>query len=346
MDMTIWKPVPTSQLNVYNATASHPMQSSTWGDIRASMGIEVIRRGEFKGKKMIQGYQMTIHRIPHTPFSIGYIPKSQLPDASLLQDVRSIASQKKCIFIKYEPHVLYTEEHRNSLISLSLVPSAHPLFTPYTFILDLTRDEQTLLREMHPKARYNIRLAKKHLVTVTENNSLSGFEQYWKLMEETTQRQKFSAHTRNYHETVFRMTQLSTSDIASHLLIATYTPTEGADPLPLTAWMLFGHKNALYYPYGASTQQFRHTMSSSLVMWEAIQLGKRLKYTTFDLWGALSSTPDKHDPWFGFHQFKERFGAQHIRLIGSFDDVLMPRAYQVYGIAHTIRQFLLRNLKI
>src|SRR6185437_2162609 len=81
-----------------------------------------------------------------------------------------------------------------------LLKAAHPLFTKFTFILPLTETEDELLASMHPKARYNIKVAKKHNVIVTEDNSDKAFEGYWRLTEETTRRQKFYAHTKQYHQ--------------------------------------------------------------------------------------------------------------------------------------------------
>ena len=75
--------------------------------------------------------------------------------------------------------------------NLGLIPAAHPLFTKYTFILDLTKSEEELLKNMHPKTRYNIRVAEKKGVKVIEDNSDKAFEEYLKLTKETTQQTKF-----------------------------------------------------------------------------------------------------------------------------------------------------------
>ena len=39
---------------------------------------------------------------------------------------------------------------------------------------------------------------------------------------------------------------------------------------------MFVYKNTLYYPYGASTNLYKETMASNLMMWEAIKFGKKL----------------------------------------------------------------------
>ena len=216
--------------------------------------------------------------------------------------------------------------------------AAHPLFTKYTLQLDLTKSEDELLSAMHPKARYNIKVAQKHGVVVTEENTKKGFNRYWELTEETTTRQGFFAHTKNYHMTQWETLPhtVEKDTLSSHLLFASY------ETKPLTAWIVFIFKDMLYYPYGASSQEHREVQHSTLMMWEAIRFGKKHHIKTFDMWGAAAPGTPESDPWFGFTQFKERFGPTRVEFIGSFDLVIRPTLYQGYKIADKLRWLLLK----
>ena len=86
-------------------------------------------------------------------------------------------------------------------------------------------------------------------------------------------------------------------------------------------------------------------MPSNLLMWEAIKFGKKLGLKNFDMWGALGNTPDKNDPWYGFHRFKEGYGPKLIEFIGSFDLVINPFLYEIYKIIDKIRWTLLKIKK-
>ena len=63
------------------------------------------------------------------------------------------------------------------------------------------------------------------------------------------------------------------------------------------------------------------------------------------MWGAMGENPDKNDPWFGFHRFKEGYGATHIEFVGSYDLVINPALYQLYKVADKFRWGFLKLKK-
>ena len=113
--------------------------------------------------------------------------------------MEKIGSDNNCVYIQLEPNIL-KKDWSVDTDQLTLVNSFHPLFTKYTFVLDLTKSEDELLKNMHSKTRYNIKVAQKHGVQIIEDNSVEAFEKYWNIMQETTKRQKFYAHTKKYHQ--------------------------------------------------------------------------------------------------------------------------------------------------
>ncbi|MDP2585566.1 MAG: peptidoglycan bridge formation glycyltransferase FemA/FemB family protein [Candidatus Levybacteria bacterium] len=310
----------------------HPLQSTEWGDFRKKTGIKVVQ---------IDGIQMTIHKIPYTPWTIGYIPKGPLPTPEIISKLKQVGKQEKCILIQLEPNIT-TENLKFKIENLGLHPAAHPLFTKYTLLLDLTKSEEELLKGMRPKTRYNIRVAIKHGVKIVRDDSDEAFQNYLNLTEETIRRQKFYAHTQKYHRLMWetlKSKEINTNKLIAHLFLAKYKEQT------LAAWILFVYKDTLYYPYGASSNLHRETMASNLLMWEAIKFGKKLGLKKFDMWGALSSDPDKNDPWYGFHRFKEGYGPKHIEFVGSFDLVVNPLLYAIYKIMDKIRWIFLRIRK-
>jgi lipid II:glycine glycyltransferase (peptidoglycan interpeptide bridge formation enzyme) len=316
---------------------SHPLQSPEWAEFRKKMGVKIIEEN---------GFILSIHKIPRTNWTIGYLPKGTMPSKEMLDKLQEIGKKEKCIFIQLEPNIL--KNHKSSIINhKSLVPSAHPLFTKYTFILDLTKSEEELLKGMHPKTRYNIKLAQKHGVETIKDNSNEAFETYLKLTRETTKRQGFYAHSENYHRIMWKtlphkiINHKSSiiNQLSSHLLLTKY---QGKT---LVAWIVFVFQDTLYYPYGASSSEHRETMASNLMMWEVIRFGKKLGLKKFDMWGALGPNPNPKDPWYGFHRFKQGYGGELVEFVGSYDLIINSMLYRLYKIADKIRWGLLKAIK-
>jgi len=317
---------------VFDKKATHPLQSWAWGDFRQSERVDVIRLGEYKQGKLIAGYQITFHQIPRLCYKMGYCPKSGIPSKEMLKAIKKEAKKRKAIAVKFEPNI---REGLNFGKKLGLV-KGRPLFTKNTFWLDLTKSEEDLLSGMKAKTRYNIRLAKRKGVRVMEDSSDKGFDEYWKLMEETTNRQAFYAHDKAYH---LKMWQEMRKAKQAHLFKAVYKNET------LAAWIVFVLNGVLYYPYGASSRKHRDLMANNLLAWEVIRFGKRKGCRLFDMWGSLGEDPDKNDPWYGFHKFKEGYGGELVEFVGSWDLVINIWLYWLYRIGEKIRWMVLRTLK-
>ncbi len=334
--------IATDKKREFNKLATHPLQSWEWGEFRKTSGVTVIRLGKYEKDKLTETAQITIHNIPFTSWTIGYLPKGGIPSQEMLEEIVRIGKQNHCIFIKLEPNVIVKDlGFRFSDLGFPIIPSPHPLFTKYTWELDITKNEDQLLANMHPKTRYNIRVAQKHNIVIKEENSSEAFNKYLELTFETTKRQKFYAHNPSYHRLMWET--LKKSGVA-HLFTANYD-NQGQNII-LASWIVFLFNDVLYYPYGASSSQFRNLMASNLLMWEVIRWGIKNGAKKFDMWGALGPNPSPKDPWFGFNRFKEGYGASLVEYIGSFDLVIHPKLYRLYSLSHQIRQIILKTIRI
>ncbi len=335
--------ISAAEKKSYNKIVTHPLQSYEWGEFRKATGVKVIRRGLLQDGKLLDAFTLTVHPIPKTPFTIGYLPKGMIPTKNILSELKKIGKQEKCIFIQLEPNHVASQDVKKKLADLNLKPSVHPLFTKYTFMLDLSPTEDTLFKNLHSKTRYNIKVALKHGVTVTEKSTDDAFTSYLHLTEETTKRQGFFAHTPEYHKkqwnTLSHEAISPYTSLSSHLFLANYNKKI------LASWILFVFKDTLYYPYGASSNEHREVMASNLIMWEAIKFGKKLGLKKFDMWGALGPDPDTSDSWYGFHRFKQGYRPSHVEFVGSYDLILNPALYLFYTAADKLRWLYLKLKK-
>ena len=322
----------------YEKLARHPLQSWAWGDFKAANGARVERVGVFQNGRLEKVWQVFFHPLPLPSLDreIGYFPRSQELSREEIAMLQSLGKDHQALAVLIEPeivqrrwpnqrgHLLAPQEEKPGFVAadLGLLPAHRPLFPKYTFWLDLTQSEDQLLANMHSKTRYNIRLAERKGVTVREDNSPSALEIFLDLLFETTQRQRFYLHNRRYFR---RMWQILAPSGMAHLFLAEYQKQ------PLAAWIIFGYKERLFYPYGASSTQHREVMASNLLCWRVIQYGRQHHYRQFDLWGSPGPEVAVNDPWYGFHRFKLGYGPELVEFVGSWDLVLRPQEYRLYN---------------
>lgn len=335
----IARPINPSERDVFDKIVSHPLQSYAWGEFRQKTGVDVERVGIFEGQKMISAFQVTFHPIPRVSYTAGYLPKGLMPDEAMLAAIRDIGKRHKALFVKLEPNVAASLNNPSAHASISQFLLSHdcvpgrPMFTKYTFILDLKPSEEELLANMRPKTRYNIGVAGKKGVTVVEDTTEAGLSDYLRLLSETTKRQKFYAHDQEYFR---KMWEALSGSGMMHIFKAMYQGKA------LVVWIVFVFNNKLYYPYGASSRDNREVMASNLMMWEVIRYGKQEKCTSFDMWGSLGPDPNPKDPFFGFHKFKEGYGGTLTEYLGTYDYVIDYRYYKLFRVIENWRWKLLK----
>jgi len=312
--------------SIQNKMAQHPMQSWEWGEARKKMGVRV--------EKIIEGdsiFQFTIHPIPYTSFSVGYLPRSIKPTESVLTQLYEFGKKNKLVLIKLEPYIQNDESYKLQVASCKLIPSPHPLFPEWTQTLDLQKTEDELFKNLKPKTRYNIRLAEKKGVIIKEISTDEGYSIFEKLYFETCKRQNYRGHTPTYHQQMWS----SLKDSEAHILVAFL------GEVPLAAYELLYFNNRIYYLYGGSSLLHKNVMAPNLLMWEAIKLGKKLGAKEFDMWGSLPPNYSESHPWAGFTRFKQGYGSEFTHLSPSYDLVINPLLYKIYNFVYSIRERLL-----
>lgn len=316
----------------YTTLIDHPLQSWQWGEAREKLGTTVFRLGVFEVDHLTAWYQMSLHPIPKTKFSVGYIPRSHAPTREHLELFKGFAREHNIIAITFEP----LEDPTKETIASDFNESFMTLLPKWTQMIDLTKSEEELLKDMDAQARYNIRLAERKGVTISEQSTKEGFEMFWKLYEDTEKRQGYLGHSYTHHKTIWNTLS---PDIA-HLFVATVEHT------PIAGFETFVWKDTLYYPYGGSDAAYQKLKGPNLGIWNLILFGKQLGLTKLDLWGSLPPGYAKEHPWAGFTGFKETFGTTFHAYGGTYDLIVFPSYYLLYKILFGVRKqvFKIYNL--
>ncbi len=308
----------------------HILQSRMWEQFKNAIGTPAIRAG---------GVLYTKHRIPFTNSYYAYCPRVN-PSVINFKELTDSLNENNCVAAHFDvPNVIkgsMEETKALEIFETTCVKSSREEFAKGNFFLDLTQSEEDLLRNMHNKQRYNINYAQKKGVAVRKAEGEKDFNLFFDLYKETGSRQGFYYRSRNYLHTAW---EIFNSYQACDLLIAEY---EGK---ALSSWMLFVFNNVLYYPYGGSTEDLKNVQANCLIGWEAIRYGKSRGCKLFDMWGAARDLKDEKDPYFGFSQFKAKFGGTHVTYINSYDFVLNESIYKMFNLANSLRWKVLNILR-
>ncbi len=311
----------------YNTLSHHITQSWQWGEFRSKTPSvkKVIRMGNSK-----RAFQITIHKLPKVSFTIAYLPRSPLPTPGELREIVAVCKAERALFLQIEPDFTKTNP-----LTLPGAQEVIPLLPRHTIVIDLTKSEEELLKQMHEKTRYNVRLATKKGVIVKEESSKEAVEKFVILLEASEARQGFYAHSRNYYTTLW-----DTLRPAHQVyLLNAYIP-ENKDK-PIAGAMLLKFKNTIYYAYAGFDMSFRSYMAPQLLYFATMRLGKKLDCEIFDLWSSYKETPSESDPWWGVYRVKQGFGGEEIHYPVTIDIPLSP-LYPLFVMGNALRWQLLK----
>lgn len=266
------------------------LQSDVWMEFQKSLGREVF---EVEGTKIIK------HDLP---FGKNYL---YVPYADTVPELHDLARREGSIFIKAEP---LHDDLAQALVHRGFQKSSKNIQPHKTIILDLSLSEEEILGEMHHKTRYSIRVAERSSVDMRESNDI---EVFWKLMEKTTKRNKFSSHPFEYYKKLLKFCKL-------------FIAYE--DDTPIAAAMILIHENHAYYLHGASDHDFRNLMAPYALHWHIIQALQAKRCASYDLWGIDAQK------WPGVTRFKLGWGGRTVEYPGAFDLAISKPWYLAYTI--------------
>jgi lipid II:glycine glycyltransferase (peptidoglycan interpeptide bridge formation enzyme) len=188
-------------------------------------------------------------------------------------------------------------------------------------ILNISGDEDEILKQMHHKTRYNIRLSARKGVKVRVGDATKDLDSFYSLMQKTTRRDNFKPHSKKYYHN-----QLKTlgKENLINLLIAE------KDGKPIAALIVTFYADRATYLHGAMDGKYRKLMGPHILQWEAIKLAKEKKCTQYDFWGIAPKEHDEEHAWGGITRFKEGFGGEKYYLTGSLDYIYQSFWYRIY----------------
>lgn len=303
------------------------LQSHEWSDFQSKIGRKIFSIN----KKSVMKYNL--------PLGMNYLycPRPDFKNkeefVEFIHETTKIGKKEKSMFLKIEPD--FSEDFplnadsriaKNFQISKTIQPQN-------SLLLDLKINEEEILANMHPKTRYNIRLAQKHKVKIEQTIDPKKIDIFWQLAIKTGTRDGFRYHEKEYYK---KMLEILGKKEMVKLFIAY------KNNAPAAAILVVFYKNTAIYLHGASDHNFRQLMAPYLLQWEAIKEAKKRKCLFYDFWGIKLSQnlniktlePDINHPWYGITKFKLGFApkGQFIHYPDALDLIFQPFWYRVYGL--------------
>jgi lipid II:glycine glycyltransferase (peptidoglycan interpeptide bridge formation enzyme) len=330
---------------VAQAPSGSFLQSWDWGQWQAAQGRQPIRykivddSGETTA--VIQLIKMPL------PFGRFYLYAPYGPVVSgqwavgsgqLLQELRKKFAD--AVFVRVEPKdtVLSTTHYPLLTKSSNIQPGK-------TLLIDLTKSEQQLLAEMHPKTRYNIKVAQKYGVEIKDEFDISvGHGLFAKeaigLIAQTAQRQGFKDYGSGYYHKIINFFTVSNrGDLKLHIYKAIYQNQILASAVmvdfPAEGGSASGGGTRTFL-FGGSSDEHRNVMAPYLLHWQAMRDAKVGGMVAYDFWGTETASGEIP----GFVRFKLGFGGQEKTFAGAYDIIIKKALYRAYGWFRVINKMV------
>jgi peptidoglycan pentaglycine glycine transferase (the first glycine) len=310
------------------AHGGHVLQSWEWGAFKQRHGWQPERISVSLPEG--EGHAQVLFR-RKGPISLGYLPRGPILLGNvervwpgLLREIDAVAKRHRAMSVIIEPNQPLALS--GSYYDAGVVAGPAHLQPGRTVKVPLA-DDDAMLKQMHQKTRYNVRLAMRRGVEIERRNADEGsLRQYYSLMLDTAERNEFVIHSYEYYadfvhafgERSQLFFALADGNIASVLIAAAF----GTEAI---------------YMYGASSTEHRAHGAAFLLQFEAMRWARERGCTTYDLWGIPEQDPDslrsednvriagsKGSDWRGLYRFKTGFGGDIIEFPPTIERRYVP----------------------
>lgn len=315
------------------ANGGHFLQSWGWGEFKSKFGWDVARVAA-SANAVPAVAQMLVRR--KAGVSVGYIPRGPVHQdreagVDLWRAIGQEARRQRALFVIVEAN----EALPDGLQRAVRLTSGRSYIQPARTVKVPLLDDESLLKQMHQKTRYNVRLAQRRGVTVRRAAPDSaGVDAFYALMQDTAQRNAFGVHERRYYEEFLR----TFGDTAALL----FAEIEGR---PVAGVIAVSFGNEAIYMYGASSTKDRAHGAGFYIQYEAMRWAREQGCTVYDLWGIPAEDPStthvdggdriagtSGNDWRGLYEFKTRFGGQIVSYPAPLERIYLP------GLAHLAKR--------
>lgn len=314
---------------------AHLLQLSGWGELKSQFGWDSQIVALTQDDKIVAGALVLLKALPMRLGKMAYVPMGGYvtDDAHYPQLWDAIKKQTGAAFLKLEAG-FFVNMDKPDLATMGFQESPQTVQPPNTIYIDVTADDDAIMKRMNQGTRRKIRKSLKNDIVYYEGTH-ADLTDFNAMMQETGDRNEFGVHTPEYYEKVYDLF------IPQHgaMLMAKHEDT------PLVGIMVFALGDTAWYVYGASSREKSNLNATYGIQWQAIQWAKARGCKYYDLWGIPDEDEtileahfkERSDGLWGVYGFKRGWGGEVVRSMGTWDKVFNPLIYTAYRAALKLR---------
>ena len=234
------------------------LQTQIWADFKSRHGWRAHPVDEIQFLERLLPLGQRFLYAPELPFQPRRLKQ-------LVENTHTLGKAQNVFAVRLEFLAEWTESGEQALRLAGLVKSFEEVQPEFRQWIDLRPTPDEILAQMKPKGRYNIRVAERHGVQVTESDDIDIF---YALAITTAKRDGFTIRSRNYYADLLKT-------LRENNLGTLYVASLPANPTPITQ-----------HPTSRSHYQFLR-WSELLSLWRISQHASRNN-------GALSAPLANH----------------------------------------------------
>lgn len=311
---------------------SYPQFMQSWnaGEQAKTMGKTIVRFALMDGERVESVCFGEVTRAKRgsflfVPYGPVFDPFSAQTLEAWTTALREWGKGEKLDFIRFCPFLPTSDHARAEFTRLGYQTSAIHTLAEYLWLLDIDKDEQTLMAAMSKTTRNLIRRSQKDGVRITMSTSPADVDKFLHLHNFTKDRHQFTP----YPDALF-YTQVKS--FAADNQVVVFCAYHGDTLIASSIVMYYGAMAS--YHHGASIPS--KIPAAYALQWAAITEAKRRGCRLYNFWGVTDLSDTKH-PFYGISLFKTRFGGYPLTLLPSQDYPLSAK-YRLTRLVETIRR--------
>ena len=351
---------------VANRPETNFLQSWDFYDFHHNRGLEIVRRAavidepaESNPPKILAVYAGVVeHAKRGRHLAIAGGPILDWNDKKLAQkviaDIRDQAKKLHCVFARLRPQCEASEQTLKLAHDLGLKKAPMYLSVEYAGILDLTKTDEEIEKNMRQRLRRALRKGAKNGIEISVSTDPKDIHEFYQIQLQTAKRHDFYAFGEDFLTKQFkafaredRQMLAASPEAADENYAETLKPLDShgearlyiakKDGEVLAENFMIFYGNEASYHYGVSSELGTKLSGAPLLHVQAMKDARAKGIKRYSFWGIVAEDDVNHR-FYGVSQFKRGFGVDELKYLPAHDLIISPSKYLKTWLIETGRR--------